>query len=373
MLRAKGWSTGARAIVAGPPMVIGIGLDLVETARVGRALERHGERFVRKLMDPEEAAAPSRGRPRARALPGPRDRGQGGSQQGARDGLEPRRAVARRRRLPRARGRGAARGPRRRGGAGAGLERPLPGAARGAGAARPRRALAALVTAPSPVTAASARRNQLVTVAMVFAVFTGFAFVLPFLPLFVRELGVEEPDRAALWAGVLIGVAPLLAGLLAPVWGRLADRHGHKRIAVTALASYVVILALSAAVTTRRGAARAADRDRPLRRHRAAGAGHGHRPGAARGDRPRRGPHPGRADPLRRDRPVRGRDPGRHDRHPSHVPRHRRALRRGSRPRARLLRGKRARGAKAGRRRPRASERSSRCPGSSRCSSSSSS
>jgi DHA1 family multidrug resistance protein-like MFS transporter len=99
------------------------------------------------------------------------------------------------------------------------------------------------------VTALSARRNQLVTVAMVFAVFTGFAFVLPFLPLFVRELGVEEPERAALWAGVLIGVGPLLAGLLAPAWGRLADRHGHKGVAVTALVAYVVILALSAAVT----------------------------------------------------------------------------------------------------------------------------
>ncbi|HEX9186536.1 MAG TPA: MFS transporter, partial [Vicinamibacteria bacterium] len=95
----------------------------------------------------------------------------------------------------------------------------------------------------------TARRNQLVTVAMVFAVFTGFAFVLPFLPLFVRELGVEEPERAALWAGVLIGVAPLLAGLLAPVWGRLTDRHGHKGIAVKALVAYVVILALTAAVT----------------------------------------------------------------------------------------------------------------------------
>jgi DHA1 family multidrug resistance protein-like MFS transporter len=99
------------------------------------------------------------------------------------------------------------------------------------------------------VTPAVARRNQLVTVAMVFAVFTGFAFVLPFLPLFVRELGVEEPERAALWAGVLIGVAPLVAGLLAPVWGRLADRHGHKGIAVKALVAYVVILALCAAVT----------------------------------------------------------------------------------------------------------------------------
>jgi len=38
-------------------MVIGIGLDLVETARVERALARFGDRFVGKLMDPEEAAA----------------------------------------------------------------------------------------------------------------------------------------------------------------------------------------------------------------------------------------------------------------------------------------------------------------------------
>ena len=50
-------------------MVIGIGLDLVETARVERALERHGERFVRKLMDPEEAGAlPPGGPERARRL-----------------------------------------------------------------------------------------------------------------------------------------------------------------------------------------------------------------------------------------------------------------------------------------------------------------
>lgn len=93
------------------------------------------------------------------------------------------------------------------------------------------------------------RRNQYVVVATVFVVFTGFAFVLPFLPLYVRELGVRDEESAALWAGVLIGVAPLLAGLLAPFWGRLADRHGHKPMAVRALAAYVVLLALSALVT----------------------------------------------------------------------------------------------------------------------------
>jgi holo-[acyl-carrier protein] synthase len=50
-------------------MVIGIGLDFVETARVERALGRFGERLVLKLMDPEEAEALPRGGPdRARAL-----------------------------------------------------------------------------------------------------------------------------------------------------------------------------------------------------------------------------------------------------------------------------------------------------------------
>jgi len=93
------------------------------------------------------------------------------------------------------------------------------------------------------------RCNQLVTAAVVFVVFTGFAFVLPFLPLYVRELGVHDPRDAALWAGVLIGIAPLFAGLLAPVWGRLAERHGHKRMAARALLSYVVLLVLSALVT----------------------------------------------------------------------------------------------------------------------------
>ncbi len=91
-------------------------------------------------------------------------------------------------------------------------------------------------------------RNQYVMVATVFVVFAGFAFVLPFLPLYVKELGIADDETAALWAGVLIGIAPLLAGLLAPVWGRLADRHGQKAMALRALSASVVLLALSAFV-----------------------------------------------------------------------------------------------------------------------------
>lgn len=95
---------------------------------------------------------------------------------------------------------------------------------------------------------ASARRDQYAIAAVVFVVFAGFAFVIPFLPLFVRELGVVEPQAVALWAGVLIGVSPLLAGAMAPLWGRWADRHGPRRMAVLALSAYVAALLATAAV-----------------------------------------------------------------------------------------------------------------------------
>ncbi|MBX7184916.1 MAG: MFS transporter [Vicinamibacteria bacterium] len=80
-----------------------------------------------------------------------------------------------------------------------------------------------------------AERNANVAALMTFAAFLGLGFALPFLPLFVQELGVLDPADAAQWAGVLIGVGPLLAGFLAPFWGGLADRHGYKRIALLAL------------------------------------------------------------------------------------------------------------------------------------------
>jgi holo-[acyl-carrier protein] synthase len=49
--------------------VVGLGVDLVEWARVARSLARWGDRFVAKLMDPEEAERlPPGGEPRVLAL-----------------------------------------------------------------------------------------------------------------------------------------------------------------------------------------------------------------------------------------------------------------------------------------------------------------
>ena len=93
------------------------------------------------------------------------------------------------------------------------------------------------------------RRNLYVVMVATFASFTGFTFVMPFLPLYIKELGVTDPGQAALWSGVLFGVSPLLSGLLAPAWAILAERSGRKLLMQRSLGAFMVLLALMAFVT----------------------------------------------------------------------------------------------------------------------------
>ena len=52
-----------------------------------------------------------------------------------------------------------------------------------------------------------------------FLGYTGFTLVMPFLPLFIRQLGVTEVGEIAVWTGLSLGVTPGLTAILAPAWG----------------------------------------------------------------------------------------------------------------------------------------------------------
>lgn len=56
----------------------------------------------------------------------------------------------------------------------------------------------------------------------------GFAFVLPFIPFYIRELGVTDERLVPVWAGVLAAAASLVMTVFSPLWGWLSDRHGRK-------------------------------------------------------------------------------------------------------------------------------------------------
>lgn len=56
----------------------------------------------------------------------------------------------------------------------------------------------------------------------------GFSFVMPFLPFFVRDLGVAEERLVSAYAGVAMFAAGMSLTIFQPIWGSLADRYGRK-------------------------------------------------------------------------------------------------------------------------------------------------
>ncbi|MGE3270179.1 MAG: MFS transporter [Chloroflexota bacterium] len=79
------------------------------------------------------------------------------------------------------------------------------------------------------------QRNQYAVVASVGLAFCAFELSNPFIPLYIRQLGVDNLADAAFWAGIVAGITPLIAALMGPVWGVVADKHGRKSMVLRAL------------------------------------------------------------------------------------------------------------------------------------------
>src|SRR6185436_16888129 len=79
------------------------------------------------------------------------------------------------------------------------------------------------------------QRDQYLVVMTVALAQIGSDISQPFLPLYVRELGVTDLHEAAFWSGLVVGIAPLSSGLMGPLWGSMADRFGRKAMVLRAL------------------------------------------------------------------------------------------------------------------------------------------
>jgi DHA1 family multidrug resistance protein-like MFS transporter len=96
----------------------------------------------------------------------------------------------------------------------------------------------------------SPRRNVLTAAAANGIGFAGFTLVMPFLPLYIRELGVTDVADIALWTGLTLGATPAITAISAPLWGRVGDRYGSKLLVMRSLGAFVVTKTLMAFVTS---------------------------------------------------------------------------------------------------------------------------
>ncbi|HLT58999.1 MAG: MFS transporter [Limnochordales bacterium] len=92
------------------------------------------------------------------------------------------------------------------------------------------------------------RKNLYVLWVATFLVSASWTQIMPFLPLFLAEMGVT--DGLDVWAGIAVSAHFVTGIFMMPVWGKLADKYGRKPMAVRAGFSLSVIYLLLSMATS---------------------------------------------------------------------------------------------------------------------------
>jgi DHA1 family multidrug resistance protein-like MFS transporter len=97
--------------------------------------------------------------------------------------------------------------------------------------------------------ARQSRRNILAAAGAGCIGFTGFTLVMPFLPLYIAELGTTDVGEITLWTGLILGATPTVTAISAPLWGRVGDKYGNKLLVIRSLTAFILTKAAMAFVT----------------------------------------------------------------------------------------------------------------------------
>jgi len=101
--------------------------------------------------------------------------------------------------------------------------------------------------AADPALYANWRVNLLFIWFGVFVGLMGANFVFPFIPFFIKELGVTDKGEIGWWTSLSASATGLSLTLTAPIWGTMADRYGRKPMFVRALLGAGVLILIMGA------------------------------------------------------------------------------------------------------------------------------
>jgi len=76
---------------------------------------------------------------------------------------------------------------------------------------------------------------------------SSYTMVIPFLPMYLLDIGVSQ-ENVTMWTGVIFSVTFLFSALMAPYWGRSADKSGKRRMIMRAGFSLAIVYFLGAFV-----------------------------------------------------------------------------------------------------------------------------
>ncbi|WP_347253787.1 multidrug efflux MFS transporter MdtG [Leminorella grimontii] len=103
-----------------------------------------------------------------------------------------------------------------------------------------------MTTEPETITVSAVnwQRNLYVVWLGCFLTGAGFSLVMPFLPLYVEQLGITGHAELNLWSGVAFSITFLFSAIASPFWGGLADRRGRKVMLLRSALGMAIIMML---------------------------------------------------------------------------------------------------------------------------------
>ncbi|SFI99084.1 MFS transporter [Thermoflavimicrobium dichotomicum] len=94
------------------------------------------------------------------------------------------------------------------------------------------------------------RRNLYILMICQFLVLASMSMIMPFLPLYLQEMGMKNQDEVQLWAGIIFGANFFSAFIFAPIWGNLADRFGRKIMVLRSGFGMAIVIFLTGLATS---------------------------------------------------------------------------------------------------------------------------
>ncbi|MEZ4866645.1 MAG: MFS transporter [Caldilineaceae bacterium] len=88
------------------------------------------------------------------------------------------------------------------------------------------------------------RRNLYILFGVQLLTTAGFSLVFPFLPLYIKELGVATRGSLEFWSGMVFSTQAFVMMLTSPFWGVVADRYGRKPMLLRATLGGAVLITL---------------------------------------------------------------------------------------------------------------------------------
>jgi MFS transporter, DHA1 family, multidrug resistance protein len=88
------------------------------------------------------------------------------------------------------------------------------------------------------------RRNLLFIWIGVFVGLVGANFVFPFMPFYIKSLGVQDTSSISYYSGLSEGATGLSLTRTAPLWGAIADRFGRRPMFLRALIGAGILIGL---------------------------------------------------------------------------------------------------------------------------------